>query len=457
MKEKEKIDQWLQKSMADFRPELSDSARERFLSEAPVKGSRAFNGRLYGTLAIVLLLSVSTLIWWTSESSDKSPVNADKQKTSSADQVQKPHEAIKDVTAIVNREVSASSDNYESGKTIANSSAGSDVFVDAAMINNSTQESTGLSTVDQHKDNTESKAEVSNPQIEATAEYKTEPVITREQELIQLLTENLSKSDGSTAEQNRYYEKDTITEPSGKKEKEENKVSRFMNQSLSLYYRPEVVWNVIDNEKLIHNFGAEWQTRLFSGNYLLGTGVGISLTRGYYEYAIEYNEFLGNYQQLDSITFEWNPREFSMSQTVHTSQETVFDTAVKVDYARVYRDFVYLQIPFTMGYDIVHKSKYSVGVRFVPVLSILLSKKPVDFRYEAGNDRIVQINRITPDRVKTNWQLNAGLNYSRRLSETFWMELEPRFSYYFNSVYEKSDNSLSPMGASIRVAFGIKY
>lgn len=516
MKENDNIDKWLRKSTEGFRPEPSGAARERFLSEVPVKGSTGVNGRLYGTLAFALLLSVTAFIWWASDRNDSPADNKMNQNTTIFKQYDKGGKSdnggagagsqqnivVSSANILETENTEAETNNITAGNTTINEYEDKSTAVTASGNRNSSLTRSNVKSVAESIDKTILKIPVTgnpdNERYSETSVYNTvdntktdssgarQDVIAYDEKSSAINTDillsegipgnneisaelpvqtNIPNETGSIESEpaninttEAEAETDNPSTANAKnKEKKVKQGHRFMNQTLSLHYRPEIVWNVIDNEKLIHNFGAEWQTRLFSGNYLLGTGLGASLTRGYYEYAIKYNEFLGNYQQLDSITFNWNPREFSMETTVHTSEETVFDTVIKVNTARVYRDFIYLQIPLTMGYDIVNKPRYSLGIRFAPILSVLLSKKPVDFRYEAGNDRIVQINRITPDRVRTNWQLNAGINYSRRLTNTFWMELEPRFTYYFNSVYEKSDNSSSPMGASIRVAVGIKY
>ena len=146
-----------------------------------------------------------------------------------------------------------------------------------------------------------------------------------------------------------------------------------------------------------------------------------------------------------------------MEQTRHTSEQVVFDSAVKTNYARVYRKFTYLQVPLIMQYDLISREKYSLGLRFTPILSVLLTKKAVDLKYDAGLNQVIQINRITSERVHTNWQLSAGISYRRKLSSNLLLEAEPGFSYYFNSVYEKSNDSSSPFGASIKIAIGIKY
>jgi hypothetical protein len=91
-------------------------------------------------------------------------------------------------------------------------------------------------------------------------------------------------------------------------------------------------------------------------------------------------------------------------------------------------------------------------VRFGPTLSILLQSKVKSVNYDLGQDRIVQMNNVTPERVETNWQISAGINAGIGLSRRFSMEVEPDIHYYFNSVYEKPDNNKKPWSAGFRVA-----
>jgi len=264
----------------------------------------------------------------------------------------------------------------------------------------------------------------------------------------------LSTSDTAT----KFSATTTQTELDGtEKDIPERKPAPKSNHAarLNLYYRPEMVYNIIENEKLIHSFGLEFQSTLFDNSYILGFGLGLSISNGYYEYAINYNEFLGTFKKLDSISFQFNEQNFQMTQTVHTTESQVFDTAMQTEYARVYRQLVYLQIPFILGYDVVVKDNYRLGIRFSPILSILLTNKPIDLQYDAGLNQIVQINRITPERIRTNWQLTAGFNYTRFTKSRLFFALEPYVTYYFNSVYQKSTDANQPYGLGIRLAIGI--
>ena len=109
-----------------------------------------------------------------------------------------------------------------------------------------------------------------------------------------------------------------------------------------------------------------------------------------------------------------------------------------------------------LGYDFITKETYSLGIRFGPVLSVLLNNKTLSEDYNPDKDKIIQINQITPDRINTNWLLMAGINVGIYSKSKLFFELEPQFSYYFNSVYQKYDASKPPFSVGIRLSVGIK-
>ncbi|MBS4056231.1 MAG: hypothetical protein KGZ82_02810 [Bacteroidales bacterium] len=222
---------------------------------------------------------------------------------------------------------------------------------------------------------------------------------------------------------------------------------------LGIFYRPEIVFNIIENNKLIHNAGLELQYRFFDKRYMLRSGLGLSLSKGYYEYAVAYNEYLGSYNHLDSITFTLAANKFHLIPTYYQSERAVFDTGIQVTYSRVYKQHLYLQIPLEFGYDFFRSATTSLGFRLGPTLSLLIGHKPIQFVYDPGNDNIVQINQITPDRIRSNWQVSGGLNFTRYVGR-YMIEAEPRVAYYFNSVYEKANKSKSPISVSVRIGLG---
>jgi hypothetical protein len=84
---------------------------------------------------------------------------------------------------------------------------------------------------------------------------------------------------------------------------------------------------------------------------------------------------------------------------------------------------------------------------------VLLKTEVLSDNYDPGKNKIILINRIAPERIQTNWQILGGFNATYHFSKRLGIELEPEIRYYFNSVYEKSDNDKKPWSVGIHAAF----
>lgn len=423
MKDQGKTDQLLRDKMANFRAEVSEASKYRFLSEAPRSG----NGYAKYILTTVVVLVVFSAVYIYSFLSDRK-------------QTDRPTESVTSIYKGFSKDLQDTTSN-EMCKTYISKIA--------------TSKRKDINNGDLSKVNETSALNDHNEIVQM------EGTLSEQLTAVNIMYDSVY-SDNNIKHKSIRISNDTVQavttdEPMPGKKPERIRESKFRNNSLYLYYNPEIIWNIIENEKLMQGFGIGWQTHLFNNDYIIGTGIGLLKSKGYYQYKVDYNEYLGNYQRLDSISFTWNASEFSLEQTRHTSNQVVYDTVVISEHANVYRDFQYLQIPFTLGYDFIKTNRFSAGLRFSPVFSVLLSNKPVDFKYDPGINQLIQINRITADRVKTNWQLRGGLSFTRSLGNSLFIEIEPQYIYYFNSVYEKSESKSSPYGASVRIALGIKY
>lgn len=224
--------------------------------------------------------------------------------------------------------------------------------------------------------------------------------------------------------------------------------------SISAYYAPEWMFNILEGEKYVNNAGIESIVRY--GRYSIRTGVGISVTTGTNELSVAYNDYLGSYNMLDSMQFHWDEQNYHLVPTYFFSTKDAWDSLLRMDYPRVIKRYTYLQIPLILGYDVLQKEWISLGLRAGPIVSILLNSKQLSEDYDPGRNRIIRINQITPDRIQTNWQVMGGLNVSLRLTSRISLEIEPTIKYYFNSVYEKSDITKKPWSAGFRTAVMIR-
>ncbi|MFZ4562635.1 MAG: hypothetical protein ACOYNU_04580 [Bacteroidales bacterium] len=225
--------------------------------------------------------------------------------------------------------------------------------------------------------------------------------------------------------------------------------------NIGFYYTPEWMFNTMEGSKFVNNFGVEGTFHF--GRFSVRTGAGLSVAKGTNELTVEYNDFLGAYNQLDSMKFAWNDPSHQYIPTYYMTQQDIWDSLLKLDYPKVIKRYTYIQIPLIMGYDFWRSEKFSVGIRVGPVMSVLLTTKQLSGEYDPGTKRIVSINDITPGQVNLNWQIMGGLNASINLTRNLILEIEPCGRYYFNSVYEKPVNNTKPWSLGIRTAIIISF
>jgi hypothetical protein len=247
-----------------------------------------------------------------------------------------------------------------------------------------------------------------------------------------------------------------VTQPplTDKKKEKKQRLNKDWYFSTAIQYTPEWMFNTLEEGKYVNNFGVEG---IFTfGKYSIRTGLGLSITKGTNELAVEYNDYLGSYNKLDSMSFSWDGSIHDYIPTYYMKSQDVWDSLMKLDYPKVVKRYTYLQIPIVLGYDFLRSGRFSIGLRAGPILSILLNTKQLSEEYDPGDKKVISINNISPEQVSLNWQFMAGINASVRLVKNLNFEIEPMAKYYFNSVYEKSEITKKPWSIGIRCAFIIK-
>lgn len=219
---------------------------------------------------------------------------------------------------------------------------------------------------------------------------------------------------------------------------------------LGVSYTPEWMFNTVEEDKkLIHNAALEFQ--YCWNDFIIRTGIGISKATGTSEFSVDYREYLGHYTKLDSTSYVWNSTQEKVEAVYHLSDFKVFDTARMYAKQAIEKEYTYLQIPLIFGYDFYKRSRIFLGVRTGPILSVLL-KTTEKGDIDPGDNKIISINNLSPDRVNTNWQFTGGLVFGYHLTKSFRLEAEPRLKYYFNSVYEKNATIRKPWSFEARMA-----
>lgn len=214
------------------------------------------------------------------------------------------------------------------------------------------------------------------------------------------------------------------------------------------------MFNTLENTNFASDFGLEGAFHF--GRFSIRTGVGLSIGKGTHEVLVEYNDYLGAYNRLDSMKFKWDPSHQDFTPTMYLSRQKVWDSLMKLDSAKVVKRYTYLQIPLLLGYSVPVGERFAVGLHAGPILSVLLASRTLSAPYDPGNKRVVSVNDISPEQINLNWQAMAGISATWFLTRKLWFELEPEARYYFNSVYEKPASETKPWSFGVRAAIGIK-
>jgi hypothetical protein len=225
--------------------------------------------------------------------------------------------------------------------------------------------------------------------------------------------------------------------------------------TVGVSYLPEWVFNTFDGNKFLYNFGLEGTYNL--GPFSVQTGVGMTVSNDVTKIAVEYNDYLGSYNKLDSISFTFNEQAHNFTPDYFMSNEKVYDTLPLMDYPELIMRYTYLRIPVVIGYDFWNKGRFSLGVRVGTALSLLLNSKQLSENYNPGQNKVINIYKITPDYVSVNWQVTGGLNASVRFVDNLYFELEPMGIYFYNSVYESPGSMKKPFAVGFRTAIHYKF
>jgi hypothetical protein len=76
-----------------------------------------------------------------------------------------------------------------------------------------------------------------------------------------------------------------------------------------------------------------------------------------------------------------------------------------------------------------------------------------------GNEiRIVNVDRLSPDRVSTNWQMIISAGMGIRVTRSIYFTFEPQYRYYLNSYYsQQMKNYKKPYSIGIRAGLLLNF
>lgn len=450
MEKRHPIDDLFRHGLADYEVSPSDERRTAFIREAMEQGRRPSSSwKWILSAALILLVTGITIMMIPGTGKQES----EKLKSNAGNPVRstvQPQSSLADHGRTIVQSQSNVSDRWETSKQL-NDKSGAIITGEAMPIK--------AVTAVMKKDEAVVKEDVAEVKMEVAAVAMNEAVI---QEDVAVVKENevAGEMDMAAVQEDTVtvVKRDTVAVEDEKREPAsgENRTRNAKwHLSAGIYYGPEWMFNTLNGDKFVNNTGFEGTFHF--GPYSVRTGLGISITTGSNEIMVQTNPYEGNYNALDSISFQWDEQRLSLLPTYHTTGTQVFDTARLSNEAYVKKRYTYLQVPLVLGYDFWRNDWISLGFRAGAVMSLLLKSETLSGTYDPGMDRIISINMISPDRIQLNWQAIGGVNAAFRLSQRFGLEVEPNIRYYFNSVYESSELTKKPWSLGVRAAFIIHF
>jgi hypothetical protein len=208
------------------------------------------------------------------------------------------------------------------------------------------------------------------------------------------------------------------------------------------------------NDYKINTLGFEGQ--LQRGKFYVKAGVGLSITEASDNVSVQYNDYLGSYQKLDSLTFSWDEKHYYLLPAYHMTDKKVWDSAVRLDSYQIKKQYRLIQIPVMFGYTFLQHERFILGVNAGANVSFYLNSKKLSGEYSTGQNRVIEMNPVTADLRRTNWYFISNLQISYKLFEGISLDLGPEVKYLINPSDARKNEKQNILIPGIRASLKIK-
>lgn len=213
----------------------------------------------------------------------------------------------------------------------------------------------------------------------------------------------------------------------------ERRYNRRASWQLGVFFTPDVVFYPEDSIPNQRSYTVDVSGKWIKNEFFVESGLGVTFSSDDGKYAIDYEKFLGTYDDVYNVTFDTTAGG-AIVPIYHTSIVDVYDSISQFRIEKTQNKYTYLQIPLYFGFQ-KQVNRFGWFIKAGPIFNVLIHENIPS--PDAGNDKIIDIDQQMPSRVNTNWQLafSAGLNY--QLSDKVSLAIEPIFKYYLNSQYQR--------------------
>jgi hypothetical protein len=214
-----------------------------------------------------------------------------------------------------------------------------------------------------------------------------------------------------------------------------------------IYYKSSPKQNA-----MAFDFVAEHEINKFS----IQMGIGASYSNDNGEYTINYQSFDSVGYYLSVVSFTFDPVKPD-SIIFNTKSVDIFDTVKHYEISRLQNNYSYLQFPLLAYYKLFNFKGISCSMKAGTIFSILIGKNEPEVNYSNKEAFLIDINRQTQARLKTNWRIVAGIRFKYQISGKVDLVCEPTYMQFINSIYEKDNNTISKKPHIIGLRAGLLF
>jgi hypothetical protein len=223
-------------------------------------------------------------------------------------------------------------------------------------------------------------------------------------------------------------------------------------------FTPYLRYNIeksFNDDNLVHTLGVEG--RLKYGRFYLQSGASFLVRNGEKHNRVQLNEYLGNYKKLDSITFNWDQKQYHLLPTYHMSETDVFDSALKIDEYLIFKQYRKVRIPLMLGYEVLQKGRFTLAVQSGVEWDLYLGSDEKSGSYDAGLNKVVNIDYL-PDPLARNlvyWK--SDISIGCRITKRMILLAEPHIKYLLNPLESSSGEELKIWNPMLKGSLIIEF
>jgi hypothetical protein len=223
--------------------------------------------------------------------------------------------------------------------------------------------------------------------------------------------------------------------------------------SIGLYFNPEMTSckDETINNSVSYNLSVLPQVSF--KRFFMQSGINMRFTNDKGNYAVDYNRFLGTYEDVYLVTFD--STENGIIPTYYTHTVEVYDTVSHYAISDTKANYTYLEVPVLFGYRHTF-GKFSLFAKGGPAASFMIIKNVPDAAYPEEKAKIINVDSQIPVRSVVNWQIMLGAGFDYKLADKFSFSLEPTFRFGLNQEYKLPDGAKGNT-SSFGVRAGLNY